>query len=317
LENFFVLGTEETRFLFSLQAFIVQKDIEATTNWSIRQKKDTWLSNWCTALTNGMAQPLVRNSEKLLGALVPGELDSMPQTRKRLVLFETCVFHPYFSLNGEKVEQLDSESEAWQQTLNVLIDRIGVSPALLSEAKNRYETALKELPPSNFWAILASTIGFIVICALTAGFAAPIIGAAVGGLMGLSGAVATSAGLAFLGGGALATGGFGVAGGTAALVGGGSVVGTAAGVALSSLFSSCDHLLVQQLAKLEASCCILFRDHPAHSELLRKVMIRLSEMESKFRSEEKEFKEQGKSKEARNAEKSAALIARTRNRLSP
>lgn len=40
------------------------------------------------------------------------------------------------------------------------------------------------------------------------------IGSAIGGMMGLSGAAATSAGLAWLGGGALAAGGFGVIGGT-------------------------------------------------------------------------------------------------------
>ncbi|MFI7000197.1 hypothetical protein [Nocardia sp. NPDC050175] len=49
----------------------------------------------------------------------------------------------------------------------------------------------------------------------TAGWAAPIIGTAIGTAAGLSGAAATSAGLATLGGGSLAAGGFGVAGGTA------------------------------------------------------------------------------------------------------
>lgn len=51
----------------------------------------------------------------------------------------------------------------------------------------------------------------------TAGAAAPFtaaIGSAIGGMMGLSGAAATSAGLALLGGGSLAAGGFGMMGGT-------------------------------------------------------------------------------------------------------
>lgn len=63
------------------------------------------------------------------------------------------------------------------------------------------------------------------ICALTAGVAAPAIGAAIGNVMGLSGAAATNAGLALLGGGALSVGGGGVAAGTAAVVAAGAVVG--------------------------------------------------------------------------------------------
>lgn len=73
-----------------------------------------------------------------------------------------------------------------------------------------------------------------VICAATAGAAAPAIGAAVGGLGGLSGAAATSAGLAALGGGAIAAGGGGVAVGTTAVIAVGAAVGGgSAAVALS------------------------------------------------------------------------------------
>lgn len=60
----------------------------------------------------------------------------------------------------------------------------------------------------------------VVLVFITTGAAAPFvgtIGSAIGGLMGLSGAAATSAGLAWLGGGALAVGGFGVFGGTVLL----------------------------------------------------------------------------------------------------
>lgn len=55
-------------------------------------------------------------------------------------------------------------------------------------------------------------------CFLTAGAAAPAVGAFIGStFMGLSGAAATSAGLAALGGGALAAGGGGMAAGAAAV----------------------------------------------------------------------------------------------------
>jgi|GEM_PF-1344672 len=65
----------------------------------------------------------------------------------------------------------------------------------------------------------------VAICAITAGVAAPAVGALIGSGMGLSGAAASSAGLAAIGGGALAAGGGGVAAGTAAVVAAGAIVG--------------------------------------------------------------------------------------------
>lgn len=70
--------------------------------------------------------------------------------------------------------------------------------------------------------IIASTLAVAGVAAVffTSGAAAPFtatIGSAIGGMMGLSGAAATSAGLAFLGGGSLAAGGFGMLGGTVLL----------------------------------------------------------------------------------------------------
>lgn len=68
-------------------------------------------------------------------------------------------------------------------------------------------------------------------CFLTAGAAAPAVGAFIGStFMGLSGGAATSAGLAALGGGALAAGGGGMAAGaalvTASLTSAGALLGT-------------------------------------------------------------------------------------------
>ena len=51
-----------------------------------------------------------------------------------------------------------------------------------------------------------------------------MVGAAIGGYMGLSGAAATSAGLAALGGGSIAAGGLGMTGGTAVVVTAGTAV---------------------------------------------------------------------------------------------
>lgn len=74
--------------------------------------------------------------------------------------------------------------------------------------------------------------GATALGVITGGLAAPLIGGAIGGAMGLSGAAATSAGLALLGGGSLAAGGMGMAGG-AALVSG--ALGAAAGSATGGI----------------------------------------------------------------------------------
>ncbi|MFD1235150.1 hypothetical protein ACFQ34_17820 [Pseudonocardia benzenivorans] len=83
--------------------------------------------------------------------------------------------------------------------------------------------------------VAAVSAAGLVLGAATMGVAAPVIGAAVGGVLGFGGAAATSAGLAALGGGSLAAGGFGMAGGTALLTGLGALGGAGAGVVGSRL----------------------------------------------------------------------------------
>ncbi|TLF80932.1 hypothetical protein [Nocardia cyriacigeorgica] len=93
---------------------------------------------------------------------------------------------------------------------------------------------------------------------LTAGWAAPAIGAAVGGAMGLSGAAATSAGLAALGGGSLAAGGFGVAGGTALLTGLGGVAGASVGAAGARLSQRTAGQVITDAIKLDLVARMIF-----------------------------------------------------------
>jgi hypothetical protein len=79
---------------------------------------------------------------------------------------------------------------------------------------------------TGYWSrIVKWTIGGTLVALLTAGLAAPAIATAIGSVMGLYGAAATSAGLAFFGGGALAAGGLGMAGGFTVLIGGGGLLG--------------------------------------------------------------------------------------------
>lgn len=83
------------------------------------------------------------------------------------------------------------------------------------ESFYRESLSLKSWVIGGVLAVAGVTLVFF-----TSGAAAPFVGAigsAIGGMMGLSGAAATSAGLAWLGGGALAAGGYGVFGGTVLL----------------------------------------------------------------------------------------------------
>jgi len=79
-------------------------------------------------------------------------------------------------------------------------------------------------------------LGAAVVCAPVFFIAGPAIGGAIGGMMGLQGAAAVSAGLAWLGGGAIAAGGLGMAGGTAVLTVFGAGVGGAAGAYLGNTY---------------------------------------------------------------------------------
>jgi len=71
-------------------------------------------------------------------------------------------------------------------------------------------------------------VGGVALTYFTAGFAAPYVGGAIGGVAGLNGAAAVSYGLALLGGGAIAAGGFGIAGGT-------MVIGVVTDLAISTM----------------------------------------------------------------------------------
>jgi hypothetical protein len=83
--------------------------------------------------------------------------------------------------------------------------------------RSRVERLVHGDPRLRMLKIAGLGLGAAAAGIATAGVAAPAVGGAIGGAMGLSGAAALNAGLAFLGGGSLAAGGFGMAGGTTVL----------------------------------------------------------------------------------------------------
>lgn len=109
----------------------------------------------------------------------------------------------------------------------------------------------------------------------TAGAAAPLIGATVGGALGLSGASATSAGLAALGGGSLAAGGFGVAGGTALLTGLGALGGAGIGAAGSRVVGWNGTQVARQAVALDVITRLVVLDAEGDEEKARRVVLGL------------------------------------------
>lgn len=149
-----------------------------------------------------------------------------------------------------------------------------------------FNRALKTFARSNIkWgrvALLAAAgLGLGV---LTAGLAAPLIGAAVGGVMGLSGAAATSAGLALLGGGSLAAGGLGMAGGTALIAGLGGVAGATAGMSTGQLTGWTSGQIVTSAITLRVLTRLIVLDEEGNDAKARFIVsslqVRLTQVET-------------------------------------
>lgn len=125
--------------------------------------------------------------------------------------------------------------------------------------------------------VAAAGAAGIVLGAATMGYAAPLVGAALGGAMGLSGAAATSAGLAALGGGSLAAGGFGMVGGAAFVAGAGGLFGAGLGAGGMRVAGCPTYSPVQDVVRAELLAGLLFDQGRADDEALRRVVLVMEE----------------------------------------
>jgi hypothetical protein len=150
--------------------------------------------------------------------------------RAVMLIIELAAFHPWPS--GVKYERGLRE-----RNLSRLVEAMAAPVGsdylrqLDDELRRRARRfARKGINWTRFGVVAA---GGAVLGAITGGLAAPLVGAAIGSTMGLSGAAASSAGLALLGGGSIAAGGLGMAGGTALVSASASLgsLGLASGVA--------------------------------------------------------------------------------------
>ena len=202
-------------------------------------------------------------------------LGEVQQRRRALVMMiELAAFHPW------------PDGTKWDRTARTegLAELVGcmqapVDSELMAEVDTALCTSLRRLSrrevDAKKWAVVA--VGGAAAGLLTGGLAAPLIGSAVGGAMGLSGAAATSAGLALLGGGAVSAGGLGVAGGTALVAGLAGVGGAGMGAAGAWLKGAGVSEVVVESAKLEVLFEYLIIREERSDELQRLVVERLQQ----------------------------------------
>lgn len=292
LLDYFQLTKEEQRLLFSLEYYITGVDVEKTVERETRKKKAKWLGDWQKSINSSLTKPIESNTDELFLGLEEVYKENLPTPKLGIVLLETSIFTPYFTLvenQTNKDLKLDVDNQAEQ--VGKLCRALGFNKLLLDEAKKAYNEALENIPPGNFWRNVIIAVSCAVLIAITGGVAAPIIGGIIGGIMGLSGAAAVSAGLAFLGGGAIAAGGLGMAGGTAVLIGGGAILGAGSAVGLLNLFSNSKELLLRELSKLEAISKVFLIQLPNAKDVVRSVIAKESIMREQMNEKASSLKE--------------------------
>lgn len=178
------------------------------------------------------------------------------RSRALLILIELVAFQPWSSGTGWVAAARRDALTAAAGHLDAL------RPGDLRAVTGEFDAVMRALARRNVrWGrVAAASAAGVVLGVASMGFAAPVIGAALGGTLGLTGAAATSAGLAALGGGSVAAGGFGVAGGTALLTGLGALGGTVAGAAGSRITGWSASQVVGAAVKLDVVARLVLLD---------------------------------------------------------
>ncbi|MEX2375153.1 MAG: hypothetical protein WD942_06145 [Dehalococcoidia bacterium] len=207
--------------------------------------------------------------------LAAASLDGVDQRRRAIVLMiELAAFQPW-------PESTDWNAGKRREALFAFVDAMPapVDHELMREIDKELAVAVRRLSRRevDMRKVVAVVAGGAAVGVLTGGLAAPLIGGAVGGAMGLSGAAATSAGLALLGGGSVAAGGLGMAGGTAILAGAAGVGAAGAGAAGTWLAGAPPTDVVVESAKLEVLFEYLLVREERSDDLQRLVVARLQE----------------------------------------
>ena len=249
------LTIEQTRILFSMQYQIIENDIES--HESKKSEKMKWFQEWAESINNYLREidkktykpiTIARGRLNLEISDTVKAIDMHNKTPIYLILLELTLFTPYYPLTGEKMAtKLKYRRD--KEYLKSMATELGIGSEYVDKYLSGYKNAVQGI--TGFWPkVIGGALVGAILLAVTAGMAAPLIGALFAPI-GLSGAAATSAGLAALGGGAIAAGGAGMAGGIATIVAGGALLGVGSGLGVGKLLSSSPKFTLSEAAKLE------------------------------------------------------------------
>ncbi|NLL04703.1 MAG: hypothetical protein GX270_02710 [Clostridiaceae bacterium] len=281
----------QVEILYNLEYYKTLNDIRSTkvviNNEGVKSLKQEWLDEWKKLISKGFSSFLQIEGAELYWyteqELIQKIEENEPRnTWFRLVLLETILFEPYYSLGLEKDKKGNEiPSKKYRGLQNIIngynkgngddyIDSFFsgsyYSKGYIKRLRKCYDKVLRELNEVLKTVIKSLSITAVIAIATiaTAGAFAPAIAVALVGsnFAGLSGAALTSACLAYLGGGAIAIGGAGMFGGTIAIVGGGAVLGLGVGAGVGGAVGAAGLLgkqnTILQSAKLLVSVREIF-----------------------------------------------------------
>ena len=264
------LSADEMIALHALRLQMMQLDVQRERRQKVREQKQ----NLIRQIHDAFLQDLVANGNEipdldLFSASVVSELARAVDRRSRamILLIELMTFNPWFPslswVNAARKEALQSASEQLG----------GASQDDFDSAVAEFDALMKQLKRKSIkWGrVAAMSVVGLGVGVVTAGWAAPIVGGAIGGTLGLSGAAATSAGLAMLGGGSIAAGGFGVFGGTILVTGVGGVFAAGAAGATTRFSRIGAAAVVADAIKLDLLAKLVLADSQDRDQKLRRV----------------------------------------------
>lgn len=214
----------------------------------IQQKKE-WLTKWLEQIwpkTESSEVYLLKQSslEETLELYTKREISKY---KMFLILQEAILTPVYVELPG--LPKGLSEKDVYHG-VKIITGICGFAEHIGKDILKQTTAFFKGL--NNHWGkIIKWTLVGTTATLLTAGLAAPVVATAIGGIMGLHGAAALTAGMAALGGGSIAAGGIGMAGGLTLFVGGSGVLGALGGAGLAKTLSKVpEEMITVSMAKI-------------------------------------------------------------------
>lgn len=266
------LDFSQARILHSLERAIVAYDITKEKKPKRAARKQEWLEEWSTKITETIGLVWATDAgyylddDAIFQAIEEQRASRTNDSWLWLIAMEAARFTAYAPLRGENDQAYKGLKLSTDYIRDVFCTRQSVVPEKelrkLDKTIDRTKTSLDGGVKKRVLGAVGTTVaaaGIGVLALYCAPAIAPALAAALGTpTASLYGAALTNASLAFLGGGALAAGGAGMAGGTVVIAGGGALLGTMGGTGLSAITSavlaSDSSYVLAECAKLVTFC---------------------------------------------------------------